>query len=98
MQSEYDTEGKHVFQLSDEAFGAFTTLMGLVYSIILGQSYQYYFDRQGAIQDASFKEIANIHRCKMGHSVFTSPITHDDDDHHVKHVCAGNGRGSQSSH
>lgn len=48
--------------LSSDAFGSFTTLMGLVFSILLGQTYQYYFDRQGAIQDASFREIGALSR------------------------------------
>ena len=45
---------------SADAFGPFVTLLGLVYSVILGQIYSYYFDRQGVIQDAIFEESAQI--------------------------------------
>ena len=48
--------------LSSDAFGSFTTLMGLVFSILLGQTYQYYFDRQGTIQDSAFREICALSR------------------------------------
>lgn len=41
---------------SAEAFGPFVTLLGLVYSVILGQIYTYYFDRQGTIQDKLYAE------------------------------------------
>jgi len=39
---------------SGDAFGPFVTLLGLIYSILLGQIYGYYFDRQGGIQDALY--------------------------------------------
>ena len=45
---------------SADAFGPFVTLLGLVYSVVLGQVYQYYFDRQGQIQDALFQETASL--------------------------------------
>ena len=44
------------------AFGAFTTLLGLVFSLLLGQTFSYYFARQGAIQDAAFREISELQR------------------------------------
>ena len=43
-----------------DAFGPFITLLGLVYSVLLGQIYSYYFDRQGAIQDALYQEVGAI--------------------------------------
>jgi hypothetical protein len=48
--------------LTSDAFGSFTTLLGLVFSILLGQTYQYYFDRQGAIQDSAYREICAVSR------------------------------------
>ena len=42
------------------AFGPFVTLLGLVYSVVLGQVYQYYFDRQGQIQDSLYQESASL--------------------------------------
>lgn len=44
------------------AFGAFTTLLGLVFSVLLGQTISYYFARQSAIQDAAFREISAMQR------------------------------------
>ena len=49
-------------EISGDAFGPFTTLIGLVFSLQLGQTYSYYFDRQGAIQDAAFREISELQR------------------------------------
>jgi hypothetical protein len=48
--------------LEGDAFGPFTTLIGLVFSLQLGQTYSYYFDRQGAIQDAAFREVSGLQR------------------------------------
>ena len=45
---------------SAEAFGPFATLLGLIYSVILGQIYSYYFDRQGTIQDKLFVEAFSL--------------------------------------
>jgi len=45
---------------SSEAFGPFATLLGLIYSVILGQIYSYYFDRQGTIQDKLFIEAFSL--------------------------------------
>ena len=45
---------------SSDAFGPFVTLLGLVYSILLGQIYTYYFQRQGVIQDALYQEIGAL--------------------------------------
>lgn len=47
-----------------DAFGPFVTLLGLIYSIILGQIYSYYFDRQGTIQDCLFQEVSALHQLK----------------------------------
>ena len=60
--------------LSADAFGPFTTLMGLLFSVLLGQTYQYYFDRQGSIQDSTFKEIAHLSRL----SELCRPLCDDD--------------------
>ena len=49
-------------EISGDAFGTFTTLLGLIFSLQLGQTYSYYFDRQGAIQDAAFREISALQR------------------------------------
>ena len=49
-------------ELSSHAFSAFTTLLGLVFSIMLGQTFTYYFRRQSAIQDAAFREISELQR------------------------------------
>ena len=45
---------------SGDAFGPFVTLLGLIYSILLGQIYEYYFNRQGVIQDALYQEISAL--------------------------------------
>lgn len=45
-----------------DAFGPLWTLSGLLFSVMLGQTYQYYFDRQGAIQDAAFEETLALWR------------------------------------
>ena len=45
---------------SSDAFGPFVTLLGLIYSILLGQIYGYYFDRQGIIQDALYEEVGAL--------------------------------------
>ena len=45
-----------------DAFGPLWTLSGLLFSVMLGQTYQYYFDRQGAIQDAAFEEALALWR------------------------------------
>ena len=45
---------------SGDAFGPFVTLLGLIYSILLGQIYGYYFDRQGGIQDALYDELSAL--------------------------------------
>ena len=39
-----------------DAFGPFATLLSLIYSIVLGQIYHYYFERQQVIQDCLYKE------------------------------------------
>ena len=44
-----------------DAFGPFITLLGLIYSIVLGQIYEYYFTRQGAIQNCLYEEAAAVH-------------------------------------
>ena len=49
---------------SGDAFGPFVTLLGLIYSILLGQIYGYYFDRQGAIQDALYDELSALSSLK----------------------------------
>ena len=43
-----------------DAFGPFVTLLGLIYSILLAQSYEYYFTRQGTIQDALYEEVMSL--------------------------------------
>ena len=48
--------------VSSDAFSSFTTLIGLVFSLLLGQTFSYYFDRQGAIQDSTFREVAELQR------------------------------------
>jgi hypothetical protein len=45
---------------SGDAFGPFVTLLGLIYSILLGQIYEYYFNRQGIIQDALYQEVSAL--------------------------------------
>ena len=45
---------------SGDAFGPFVTLLGLIYSILLGQIYGYYFERQGVIQDALYQKISAL--------------------------------------
>lgn len=45
-----------------DAFSAFTMIIGLVESILLGQTYAYYFERQGVIQDQAFREIGALAR------------------------------------
>ena len=48
--------------VSSQPFGSFTTLLGLVFSLLLGQPFSYYFARQNAIQDAAFREISELQR------------------------------------
>ena len=53
-------EALGVNRADSDAFGPFVTLLGLIYSIQLSQTYGYYFDRQGVIQDALYQEIGCI--------------------------------------
>lgn len=52
-----------------DAFSPFMTLTALFHSLICCQMYQYYFDRNGAIQESVFREIATLQRfldcCRM---------------------------------
>ena len=65
---------------TSDASGPFTTLVGLLCSVVLGHMYSYYFDRQGAIQDAVFEEAAALAR--LGRIIDAACATH------------GSGRGS----
>lgn len=51
-----------------DAFGPFATLLSLIYSIVLGQIYHYYFERQQAIQNCLYQEAAALqllfHACR----------------------------------
>ncbi len=47
---------------NSDAFSAFTTLTSLIFSIVLGQTFSYYFERQGTIQDSVFREISALTR------------------------------------
>ena len=54
---------------SGDAFGPFVTLLGLIYSILLGQIYEYYFNRQGAL----YQEISALSHRLPRRSVCTRP-------------------------
>ena len=43
-----------------DAFGPFATLLSLIYSIVLGQIYHYYFERQQIIQNCLYEEAAAL--------------------------------------
>jgi len=43
-----------------DAFGPFATLLSLIYSIVLGQIYHYYFERQQMIQNCLYEEAAAL--------------------------------------
>lgn len=43
-----------------DAFAPFVTLLSLIYSIVLGQIYHYYFERQQAIQNCLYEEAASL--------------------------------------
>ena len=59
---------------TSDASGPFTTLVGLLCSVVLGHMYAYYFDRQGAIQDAVFEEAAALAR--LGRIIDAACATH----------------------
>lgn len=48
--------------VSSHAFNVFTTLLSLVFSVLLGQTFSYSFARQGAIQEAAFRKISEMQR------------------------------------
>ena len=49
-----------VNRADSDAFGPFVTLLGPIYTILLSQTYGYYFARQGTIHDALYQEIASL--------------------------------------
>lgn len=61
-----------------DAFGPFATLLSLIYSIVLGQIYHYYFERQQMIQNCLYEEAAALqillHVCNCQHRT-TTPAT-----------------------
>ena len=48
--------------LAADAFSSFITICSLIYSLLLCHAYSYYCDRQGAICDAAFREVAALGR------------------------------------
>jgi hypothetical protein len=45
-----------------DGFGLVQAVVGMVFSVMIGQTYEYYFARQGAIQDAAFEESVALWR------------------------------------
>ncbi|KAL3909200.1 MAG: hypothetical protein SGARI_002717 [Bacillariaceae sp.] len=60
-----------VSRASGDAFGPFATLLSLIYSIVLGQIYHYYFERQQMIQNCLYEEAAALQL--LFHAVGGSP-------------------------
>ena len=48
--------------IDGDGFGVMQAVVGLVFSVMIGQTYEYYFARQGAIQDAAFEESVALWR------------------------------------
>ena len=49
-------------KIDGDGFGVMQAVVGLVFSVMIGQTYEYYFARQGAIQDAAFEESVALWR------------------------------------
>jgi hypothetical protein len=77
---------------SGDAFGPFATLLSLIYSIVLGQIYHYYFERQQIIQNCLYEEAAALqilfHVCRCQGPTTSSQFKETDPQSRVMMMCA----------